>query len=236
MRHFLIALSLLCSACTTGYNVSDENVQFVTWNEGHGKVVELMEQADPKAFKELSDYYGKDKNNVYWRSIIVEGADPATFKIINNHYGVDANHGVVREHVVKSSHGPTFTYLGNNWAKDKRDYFYSDSPLNVCDYASFTIIESSLMETAKDNQCYYTYGDKVPVKHFDSLQLLGGSYAKDRYQVYWLNRVLEKADATSFEVGESGHIARDKQQCFSGPAVISCNELSEDGQAFCRCN
>ena len=92
------------------------------------------------------------------------------------------------------------------------------------------------MRQALDSQCYYIESERLGAVDRPSLQILWGAFAGDRSHVYWLEHVVGGADPTTFEVKEDRilTLARDANQCFSGPCVVTCDALSPKGQAYCR--
>jgi len=233
----IIFFALLVTACSTNYRISDNQVEYITWNEAHGRVARKVKDADAKTFKQLTASFGIDKDQLYWQGSVVKGADVNTFRIITNNYGADANHGIVNGAIIKESVGANFEYLGNSWFRDGRNYFYQNEMLPVCDYDSFKIIPGDLLDRAQDKDCLYYRNDKVPVKDMQSLQILPAYYAKDRFLVYWGASVIPGADPASFVVkgDESLSIAKDKNSCFSGTQVLTCDDLNENGKSFCDC-
>ena len=238
MKHSFITLVLLCCSCSTHYQIKSNSVEHVSWNEGQGKVVKNVKEADPKTFQELQPFYGKDQKRVFWGSSIIEGADSATFVAINDYYGKDANHGIVKGNVILESDGTSFEYLGNNWSRDFSNYFYDGKRLGLCDYDTFKIIKSLLSNRAQDSKCLYYEGKIVPIKDAKSLVVLPANYAKDKFHVYWGVSIINGADPLTFVVKDnrSLSIAKDKNACYSATQVISCTNLNDEGQKFCGCN
>ena len=128
----------------------------------------------------------------------------------------------------------TFERLGDGWSRDADDFYSGNKRLDVCDIDTFKPLS---MWRAVDNKCYYIQAERLDTVDRASLEILWGAYAKDRSQVYWLEHVVEGADPATFEVKDDRmqSLARDANQCFSGPRVVTCEDLNPKGQEYCRC-
>lgn len=237
IKHTILIFVLLCCSCSSHYKIHDDRVEHISWNEGQGKVVKVVNGADPQSFQQLLPHFGKDNQNVYWRASSVEGAEPKTFIALNNSYGRDSNHGVVNGKLLTDSNGSSFEYIGSNWAKDSNNYFYMGEKLELCDYDSFYIIKSLLSDRARDKDCLYYGNKKVPVRDPDSLEILPANYAKDKFYVYWGAAIIDGADPVTFQVKDDSSlsIAKDKSTCFSATQVLACKDLNTKGKSFCGC-
>lgn len=213
-------------------------MEHVSWNAGHGKVVKPIPSADPKTFKQLSEWYGKDHHSVYWMSNKIEGADPSTFRVFNNYYAVDRHRGYFTDAAMAGSEGKSFRYIKDNWSRDAHDYYYGRTPLKVDDLDTFEIIDEFVPNRAVDKYSYYYQYKKVPIKDRSSLVIMKSGYAKDAHHVYWAYFIIEEADPQTFEVqrDDTPSLARDKNHCYSGPRIVQCHELNEEGRKYCRCN
>ncbi len=223
--------------CSDHYKINNNSVEHVSWNAGQGKVIKVIDGADPSTFVQLLEWYGKDRNAAYWKHIKIKNAEPTTFIPINNYYAVDANNAYVTERYIKGSDGGTFEYIGHNWSKDKSNYYYTGQPLDICDKTSFKIIPDEFPSRAIDDRCYYYQWNTVPVKNRNNLQVLPSEYAKDNLHVYWGNIIVKEADVSSFDVLKIGHygLGKDKASCFSGPRVVKCTELNDEVKERCGC-
>ena len=92
------------------------------------------------------------------------------------------------------------------------------------------------MRQALDSQCYYIESERLGAVDRPSLQILWGAFASDRSHVCWQEHVVGGLDPATFEVKEDRiqTLARDANQCCSGPRVVTCDALSPKGQACCR--
>ena len=67
-----------------------------------------LENADPKTFIALSDFFGKDNSNVYYSSAIINGADPRTFEVLSSVYGKDKEYVYVGTKIKEGADPKTF--------------------------------------------------------------------------------------------------------------------------------
>ena len=89
----LSGLLLVLSGCEQKYVVKKDGVYLKGWDEGRGKYEDLVEGADPKTFESVETnygiYIGKDKQHVFFSTMIMDSIDPKSFKYIGNNYFVD---------------------------------------------------------------------------------------------------------------------------------------------------
>lgn len=242
---FISAVLGLASGCTSAlkavtgtysyYEVADGKVTYYRWNpmsmRYHARV---LEQADPATFETIGTEHGKDATTVYEWDIPIHHADPATFKLLTANYARDATQIFYGRTRLEGADVTTFERLSDGWSRDSDDVYFGNKRLDVCDIDTF---ETLSMWQALDSQCYYIESEQITAIDRTSLQILRGGYARDRSQVYWLEHVVDGADPATFEVKEDQihTLARDANQCFSGPRVVTCDALNPKGQAYCRC-
>jgi hypothetical protein len=217
------------------YEITDDRVTFFSWNPMSQQYhTAVLVEADPKTFTQVTSQYGKDASQVFHKSLPIAGADPSTFVLLKKGYAVDATQVFYNRKRLAGADPRTFERLDYGWSQDADNIYLGSRRLDICDIETFEIIPTS---RAKDAQCYYAEAKRVPIKDRETLEVLSGGYAKDVMQVYWLDRIVEGADAASFEVRRDtpSSIARDAYRCFGGPTVLTCDELIPEGQAFCRC-
>lgn len=238
MRLFFgLLVPTFLAGCAAGYDVRQDRVDFIWWDEGSGKNVKTVKGADPATFEKISSYHGKDQRHVYWRALPITHADPNSFKNIDLYYAVDARQAYLTHRVLEGSDSGTFEYIGDGWAKDKDSYFYGQVTLDVCDFETFEIVSESYSSRATDSQCYYWRGERVDIYDISTLELLGAGYARDSHYVYSDASIIKSAEPDSFEVLRNRYpsIARDAKNCFAGTRILACDDLDSDGREFCRC-
>jgi hypothetical protein len=217
------------------YEVIDGKVTYFRWNPMSMRYhTRVLEEADPNTFEAIDTEHGKDAKTVYPWDIPILHADPATFKRTTENYARDATqvfYGLTRLEGVDIK---TFERLGDGWVRDNDNFYFGNKRLDVCDIDTF---ETLSMWQALDSQCYCIDSKELDPVDRASLEILWGGYASDRSQVYWLKHVVDGADPATFEVKEDRiqTLARDANQCFSGPRVVTCDALNPKGQAYCRC-
>ena len=217
------------------YEVIDGKVTYFRWNPmGMRYHTRVLEQADPDTFESIGTEHGKDATTVYQWDIPILHADPATFKRLTKNYARDATQVFYGRTRLEGVDINTFERLGDGWSRDSDDFYFGNRRLDVCDIDTFRVLS---MWQALDSQCYYIESKQLEPVDRASLQILWGGYVRDRSQVYWLKHVVDGADPATFEVKEDRiqTLARDANQCFSGPRVVTCDALNPKGQAYCRC-
>lgn len=135
----------------------------------------VVEGADPVSFKELSNGYSLDKNNVYFYSKIVPLADPLSFEKVTGQaendeycgfsYWKDTHRVYLKGNTIQSADPYTFKvipYQGRNcnngqYSVDKDHVFYNETLLNEIDVKTF-VYKGGL--TVADSNNIYVAGIK----------------------------------------------------------------------------
>jgi hypothetical protein len=175
---------------------------YIQWDEGFGRRVLYVDDADNATFRQLDDpEYGADKNGVYWRSQKIKNADPTSFRHISGIFWRDAQRVFSEFREIPGADPDTFQPLSiSPWAKDKKDAYRGNEPMHVADIGTFAPIDFTW---AKDAKAYYArFGfsmkeKKVPCD-YGSFVVLNSGYAKDRYRAYWQGWPIEGSDPDSF--------------------------------------
>ena len=235
----------LTSGCTSAlkavtgtysyYEVVDGKVTYFRWNPMSMRYhTRVLAQADPDTFEAIGTEHGKDATTVYEWDIPILHADPATFKRLTENYARDATQMFYGRTRLEGADINTFERLGDAWSRDSDDFYFGNKRIDVCDIDTF---EPLSMWQALDSKCYYIESERLSTVDRASLEILWGGYASDRSQVYWLEHLVDGADPATFEVKEDRiqTLARDANQCFSGPRVVTCDALNPKGQTYCRC-
>lgn len=217
------------------YEVVDGKVTYFRWNPMSMRYhTRVLAQADPDTFEAIDTEHGKDATTVYEWDIPILHADPATFKRLTENYARDATQMFYGRTRLEGADINTFERLGDAWSRDSDDFYFGNKRLDVCDIDTF---EPLSMWQALDSKCYYIESERLSTVDRASFEILWGGYASDRSQVYWLEHLVDGADPATFEVKEDRiqTLARDANQCFSGPRVVTCDALNPKGQTYCRC-
>lgn len=224
--YFTVAISLVCmilTSCTRPGRYKNNGKQ-VTWQgrdiwAGHwSKVVD----ADPATFEDLGNGYARDDQKAFLEGRIIKGADGKTFKCLEKPYAVDASHVFHKYTMMTGADPKSFIIHGKYLTEDKNDYFWQGKPIHVADKKTFVIIgnkDNYWTQWAKDkNNAYYMGEQPVPLADYDSFHLIKetnsrgvqGSYAADKYRVYYKDHIVEGADPETFTeiidwVGQDKH-------------------------------
>lgn len=241
----LLAGPVALTACTSAvkaisgtyayYQVTEDEVRYLTWNPMSQRYhVSQVDGADPASFSSINHAYGRDRAQVFKGSRPIVHADPYSFTLRRSGYAADATQVFYQTTRLEGARPETFERLQDGWARDRENIYLGPVRLDICDIDSFEIMSPW---QARDTQCYYADATRVDISDVATLEVLPAFYVRDQIRVYWRDQVVETADPGSFEVkSASPHsIARDARHCFSGPRIIGCQGLNEDGRAFCRC-
>lgn len=175
--------------------------------------------ADLFTYKDYGhDSYGWDKFRVYYAFKPLEEADAATFRVIekNKDYATDKSNVYYQGNIIKGANPMTFKMINEQVARDGKDYYISGLPFGVSDYKSFRL--KGEYWCVDKNYAYYVdpkvkmYGiQKVPLGDYKSFSPINEIYARDRYQVYYKNKIIKGADAATFKLIEDyDPIGKDK--------------------------
>ena len=140
--------------------------------------------ADVKTFEVISSFLAKDKNHVYWKTVIMKEADAATFHIDSTGILRDKNHIYDREgtfskeiegidaetydllidyglgngrypQAIEGIDAETYVFLRDyDWGKDKNHYYKRYKPLDV-DTQTFEIFSHNM---GYDKNAIYEFG------------------------------------------------------------------------------
>jgi hypothetical protein len=209
--------------CSTGYVVDSEKVYFTEWNEAQGKVKRDI-GADASTFQVLEiENYAIDKNHAYFQGNIIGFADPKTFKPLSELIAKDKSHGYNGSIMINKSDGPTFELIEGNYTRDKNDVYYIDQPLSSKSPKGFEILKAGHGNWARDGITYYYSEKKLPVADYKTFKILDDDcfFAKDKFQVYNQDRVLDGVDAETFKFIENC-VGKDKFGCHNGTERCTC--------------
>src|SRR5690606_8827616 len=129
-------------------------------------------------------------------------------------------YGLVR---IDNSDGPTFEVIEGSFTRDKNDVYYMDQPLNSSSPGTFEVLKIGHGNWSRDANTYYYMGRKMPVQDYDSFEILDDDcfFAKDKFQVFRHDKVLEGVDAASFRFLQIC-VGQDKYGCHNGYERCDC--------------
>lgn len=207
---------LLLSCCHSGYEEKDGKI-YLKWIHGGNwtKEYSLVKDADAKTFQTIKHNtnlnLGKDKNNVFKDTKILEKADPMTFEQVFEYYWKDKNNVYLLQFggndcIIKHADPKTFEFLKNElWSKDKNHIYFKFEKLENVNPNDFIVINK---DWGKDNNFYYYNNLKLDSLDFQSAVIVSASYIKDKNNVYYQNKLVNGANTKSFKadgVGSFGH-------------------------------
>ncbi len=223
----LAVLVAVLSGC--GYKVEDDKVYYISWNEGQGRVKDLIPGADAASFKVLKhDNYATDRNFAYYKGIRIEGADPSSFRSIDEFYAVDDRRAYQSRYAIERAEGKTFEVIDGNWSRDRSDCYYNTTPIGVCDRETFTVRSEYYNWWASDKKCYYYQGKKVPIQDHASTIVYRCGFSKDKFGVYFQDQRVKGADPDTFTMhrtpdGVDTCLGKDKNGCYLAGEKSNCN-------------
>ncbi|HMS41215.1 MAG TPA: DKNYY domain-containing protein [Pyrinomonadaceae bacterium] len=185
----------------------------------------LIDGADPRTFEvnpRFNEKYAKDKSNVFYAASKVDGCDVATHQIIDENYHKDQTHVFF---VLKkfSDDAANFEKLSEVFSRDGKFAYWKSTKISD-DAKNFVAFPSEKSDAyAKDSRTVFWCDKKMENVDIASFVGLNHHYAKDKNKVYFaagnlnLPRILEKADAATFEIvkNEDGIDAKDKDNFFN---------------------
>ena len=163
------------------------------------KDASILEYADPNTFKQVKEYYWKDKNNVYLiqfggTDCRIKDSDPKSFKVLKDYnWALDNNnvyYDLEKLHVVNPK---TFVALNEKWGKDNKYYYYKNQRIDSLDYEKAEIV--------------IAYFGNEPARPSD--------YIKDKKNVYFQNILVNDANPKTFKADGAGSFGHDDKYMFN---------------------
>lgn len=159
-------------SCGEGYEKTDDNKWTWVLHSEAGKHIREID-ADNPTF-EILDYseYAKDKNNVYWRGIIISNADPMTFKVITeNGYSKDKNNVYLDDEIVIFANPNTFEVIQWPYSKDDKRVFNGNLPMEVDNDQDFEITKGGGPRSSSTKEFFIEWNEEY--KWLDTLNVDG---------------------------------------------------------------
>jgi hypothetical protein len=217
---FLFVVSLL-AGCGRGYVVDKKknSVVYETWDEGRGKVILVLSNADAATFELMKlqgpPGFARDKNQVYLFGIPVTGAHPESFR----RFKVPGE--------PHASHGANFYYYRDS----ERVFIYPYSLgawINILpnsDPESFRIITNKI-GWARDRMRVYLFEEGFVPQDIDSFEPLERVWSRDSKAYYWGAREVAGADRETFKiVASQPWFATDRHHLFwQGWTIDECDQ------------
>ena len=153
--------------------------------EFHFRGFDRIEGANSKSFEVIGYDWGKDKNNVYYHSSIVDGADPEFFELIGKDgifgatsYAKDNNHIYYRDSILDNVDPKTFVFLERGYAKDIN---------NV--YKNGEVLEKR-----------YENGEVLEKRDPETFEVINYEYTKDKNHVYKNDKIIAGTNPETFQL------------------------------------
>ena len=188
----------------------------------------VMKMVDYNTFQSLGYGYAKDKNAIYKNcklslfsdlkridhfSELVNKIDLSSFEVLNSIYFKDKNIVIFQDRQgggtdfreINGANPSNFEIIEKQYSKDKNYFYFKSKKSDIVDFNSLDFnLENDLYKNyAKDKYGVYYEGQKineVDLLTFEviSCQLGTGCFAKDN--IYFEDKILEKADVQTFEI------------------------------------
>jgi len=154
-----------------------------------------VEGADTLSFTMLKNYqfYGKDKNAVYYKGIKIEGANPVSFEMIGGS-------------------SDTFGHV-DGYTKDDKYIFIANKKIDSADVNTFNLLHSKYDENV------FKF---IQPQLFRGLSAFDNGYARDKKYVFLWGEVLEY-DAATFELIGWGYSKDRRGIYYNGKLIIQGN-------------
>ena len=166
----------------------------------------LVKDADASSFETITTStkfsLGKDKNHVFFNDEILENADAKTFENIQSSYYKDKNNVFILQGTnvdarILAADPNTFKILKEfSWTKDQNNVFYGRQKLANANVKTFTAIDENW---GKDDKYYYNRENKIDSLDYQSAQIVGANYIKDKNKVFYENILIEDANPKTFK-------------------------------------
>ncbi|MEL1241341.1 DKNYY domain-containing protein [Flavobacterium flavipallidum] len=159
----------------------------------------------------------KDKNHVFVSTNIINNADPKTFKQIKKYYWKDKNHVFLLQFravdsEIKSADPKTFIVIDDLlWAKDKNYVYYTYEKLHNVIPKNFVAIDK---DWGKDNKFYYYHNLKIDSLDYNSAKIVSSYYIKDNKNVLFKNKIVKDANPKTFKADGIGWFGHDDKYMF----------------------
>lgn len=160
---------------------------------------------------------GKDKNHVFFDGTIIEGADPSTFKQVKEYYWKDKDNVFLlqfgnQRQIIPNAEPNSFQVINNSfWSKDKNNVFYKFDKLNGVQSSRFAAIDE---EWGKDGNYYYHNNLRLDSLDYNSAEIVSDYYIKDKNHVFFQNKLVKGANPSTFVADGVGFFGHDDKNMF----------------------
>lgn len=131
----LLPITILLTACTTGYNRHNGQWVWTTHDEYNGRRDIPIAGIDNGSFKILAnESFGADKNAVYYEGRKIKHANPESFTTLTQNafgYAKDSRRVFLDTEVILKADPETFEVLEFPYSKDKNDVYNGTLPMQL---------------------------------------------------------------------------------------------------------
>lgn len=183
----------------------------------------LIPEADPSTFRILEDLhkYAKDETYLFWATRKI-GEISDGFEYLGGGFAKNDSHVFNRGEIVRGAYAKTFELMDEKgfFAKDHQSVFCSGKKLKGAHAATFKKVKFCYYV---DQHFVYYLSYKLAHSNSTDFKYFGDRYSKSGNNVYYREKVIEGADATSFKVisGKNGkYLAEDKNHKYWGAKKV----------------
>ena len=226
-----LLLAIPLAACGTGYQREGNQMVFVTWDEGSGKVAHPIPGADVGSFIVLHSGYAKDKRQIYYngRSVWADAthqpsaAQLAAFAWIDYAYAKDDQFAYYKGWPFRVDLATFRVGTQGNWSADKTDIYFQTQALHACDPGSFESLDSGGY-WYRDARCVYANWDEKLVKLPQTIDpktfaVVNYAFGVDGQHVY----THEGAVLPGVDPKEFAQTGKDAYPCTRNDQPAACN-------------
>lgn len=195
MRIQLTAITLLTllSGCEKEYIIKNNQVYMKGWNEGSGNYELLVEGADASTFQTVetddNTTIGKDKNNVYVETTLIQNFDPKTLRYLGSYYYIDSDsayffgsYNNLNDCEIIGADPKTLKVLDEYpWARDNKHIVYRHNISSINDNIDFEVLSENWARTRSE---YFYQGKSVQGIDIETFEIINDNTAKDKLRTY----------------------------------------------------
>jgi hypothetical protein len=185
--------------------------------------VETLLDADASTFRvEPFADWASDQHNAYYRGRIAGPVHQPSFSARDAAHAADRVTVWLYGEMIDGADPASFRPLRDGYAVDNQRAYYRRTGIEACDLGSLQVVGEGIDAFLVDDECVFSGIFQAPVRDRSSFEQLGAGYARDAYQVYWMQYVVQGADPASFHVPAGMRYGVDSSGCWSGTRATPC--------------
>ncbi len=192
-----ICVSLLSSCKAGAYKEENGKIYYYHYAGVGVTFKDEVQGADLATFEELTEFYGKDKNHVYKKSVQLKDSDPETFELLEEGYSRDKNNVYWSNLKIEGADPKTHEIINEDYSKDKQSVFFTSHKLEQADPKSFEYISDRYYW--RDKEHVFRYDSIMPNADPETLEKLTLFIWKDKNYVFHCGKIIPQAEAKSFK-------------------------------------